>query len=106
MITQRELVSQKVSEELTERGSQFGLILDDISIVSNIILIFYVVFIANNPDSRNTVTQQHCHAHRKCPPTPHPTLQQCSIFTEVCFYCFVLNFLSCFKNLCKFMEKS
>jgi len=32
MITQRELVSQKVSEELTERGSQFGLILDDISI--------------------------------------------------------------------------
>ncbi|GFS48214.1 prohibitin [Trichonephila inaurata madagascariensis] len=32
MITQRELVSQKVSEELTERGAQFGLILDDISI--------------------------------------------------------------------------
>lgn len=34
MITQRELVSQKVSEELTDRGAQFGLILDDISIVS------------------------------------------------------------------------
>lgn len=32
MITQREVVSQKVSEELTERASQFGLILDDISI--------------------------------------------------------------------------
>lgn len=34
LITQREIVSQKVREELTERGSQFGLILDDISIVS------------------------------------------------------------------------
>jgi prohibitin 1 len=34
LITQRELVSQKVSEELTERASQFGVILDDISIVS------------------------------------------------------------------------
>lgn len=33
LITQRELVSQKVSEHLTERASQFGLILDDISIV-------------------------------------------------------------------------
>lgn len=32
MITQREHVSQKVSEELTDRASQFGLILDDISI--------------------------------------------------------------------------
>jgi prohibitin 1 len=32
LITQRELVSQKVSEELTERASQFGLILDDISL--------------------------------------------------------------------------
>lgn len=32
MITQRELVSQKVSEELTDRASQFGLLLDDISI--------------------------------------------------------------------------
>lgn len=32
LITQRELVSQKVSEELTERASQFGVILDDISI--------------------------------------------------------------------------
>ncbi|GIY82824.1 protein l(2)37Cc [Caerostris extrusa] len=40
MITQRELVSQKVSEELTERGSQFGLILDDISIVVLLILTF------------------------------------------------------------------
>ena len=34
LITQRELVSQKVSEDLTERASQFGVILDDISIVS------------------------------------------------------------------------
>lgn len=32
LITQRELVSQKVSEDLTERAGQFGLILDDISI--------------------------------------------------------------------------
>ncbi|KPI93992.1 hypothetical protein RR46_13157 [Papilio xuthus] len=32
LITQREIVSQKVSESLTERASQFGLILDDISI--------------------------------------------------------------------------
>lgn len=36
MITQREVVSQKVSEELTERASQFGLILDDISLVRNV----------------------------------------------------------------------
>ncbi|XP_011873293.1 PREDICTED: protein l(2)37Cc [Vollenhovia emeryi] len=32
LITQREVVSQKVSEDLMERASQFGLILDDISI--------------------------------------------------------------------------
>lgn len=32
MITQREVVSQKVSEELTERSLQFGIMLDDISI--------------------------------------------------------------------------
>lgn len=32
LITQREIVSQKVSEELTERAAQFGLILDDISL--------------------------------------------------------------------------
>ncbi|XP_043257250.1 protein l(2)37Cc [Colletes gigas] len=32
LITQREIVSQKVSEDLTDRASQFGLILDDISI--------------------------------------------------------------------------
>lgn len=32
LITQREVVSQKVSDDLTERASQFGLILDDISI--------------------------------------------------------------------------
>lgn len=34
LITQRELVSQKVSEALTERAEQFGVILDDISLVS------------------------------------------------------------------------
>ena len=33
LITQRENVSRKVSEALTERAGQFGLILDDISIV-------------------------------------------------------------------------
>jgi prohibitin 1 len=32
LITQREIVSQKVSDDLTDRASQFGLILDDISI--------------------------------------------------------------------------
>uniref|UniRef100_A0A915JSL9 Prohibitin n=1 Tax=Romanomermis culicivorax TaxID=13658 RepID=A0A915JSL9_ROMCU len=32
MITHRELVSQKVAEELTNRAAQFGLILDDISL--------------------------------------------------------------------------
>lgn len=39
LITQREHVSQKVSDDLTERASQFGLILDDISIVSRITFI-------------------------------------------------------------------
>lgn len=34
LITQREIVSQRVSEYLTERSAQFGLILDDIAIVS------------------------------------------------------------------------
>lgn len=32
LITQREIVSQKVNEDLTERAAQFGLILDDISL--------------------------------------------------------------------------
>ena len=32
LITQRELVSQRVNEELTERAAQFGLILDDIAL--------------------------------------------------------------------------
>lgn len=35
LITQREVVSQRVSEELTERAAQFGLVLDDIAIVSS-----------------------------------------------------------------------
>lgn len=42
LITQREIVSQKVSEDLMERASQFGLILDDISIVSIITFIDYM----------------------------------------------------------------
>ena len=33
LITQREKVSRAVSEELTERCSQFGIVLDDISLV-------------------------------------------------------------------------
>lgn len=33
LITQRDHVSQKVSEELTDRANQFGLVLDDISLV-------------------------------------------------------------------------
>jgi len=42
LITQREVVSQKVSDDLTERASQFGFILDDISIVSTITFINYI----------------------------------------------------------------
>jgi prohibitin 1 len=34
LITQRTMVSQQISKMLTERAIQFGLILDDISIVS------------------------------------------------------------------------
>lgn len=34
MITQRESVSQRVSQELQHRAAQFGFLLDDISIVS------------------------------------------------------------------------
>lgn len=33
LITQREIVSSRVSEDLTERASHFGLVLDDISLV-------------------------------------------------------------------------
>lgn len=33
LITQRELVSRQVSEDLTERAATFGLILDDVSLV-------------------------------------------------------------------------
>jgi len=40
LITQREVVSQKVSEDLTDRAAQFGFILDDISIVSTFIYIY------------------------------------------------------------------
>ena len=42
LITQREVVSQRVSELLMERGETFGLILDDISIVSCSITILMV----------------------------------------------------------------
>lgn len=42
LITQREKVSRAVSEELTERSSQFGIILDDISIVSEIIWLYLI----------------------------------------------------------------
>lgn len=34
MITQRESVSHRVSLELSERAKQFGILLDDIAIVS------------------------------------------------------------------------
>lgn len=33
LITQRELVSRQVSDDLTERAATFGLILDDVSLV-------------------------------------------------------------------------
>lgn len=53
LITQRELVSQKVSEDLTERASQFGVILDDISIVRfinhiNYNLLFIIKYLGTN----------------------------------------------------------
>lgn len=34
LITQREMVSQRVNEELRERAQTFGILLDDISLVS------------------------------------------------------------------------
>ena len=34
LITQRERVSQKIQEELIARASQFGFVMDDMSIVS------------------------------------------------------------------------
>jgi len=37
LITQREVVSQRVNELLTDRAKTFGLLLDDISIVSGVI---------------------------------------------------------------------
>lgn len=42
LITQREIVSQKVSDDLTDRAAQFGLILDDISIVSIFAFVNYI----------------------------------------------------------------
>jgi prohibitin 1 len=45
LITQREVVSQKVSEDLTDRATQFGLILDDISIVSTFTFIDYIYIV-------------------------------------------------------------
>lgn len=44
LITQREVVSLKVSDELTQRGAQFGLVLDDISLVSLLLIIFKILF--------------------------------------------------------------
>jgi prohibitin 1 len=41
LITQRTMVSQQISKMLTERAAQFNLILDDISIVSNLLDLFY-----------------------------------------------------------------
>lgn len=42
LITQREIVSQKVSDDLTDRAAQFGLILDDISLVSIFAFVNYI----------------------------------------------------------------
>ena len=36
LITQRELVSRQVSDDLTERAATFGLILDDVSLVRSL----------------------------------------------------------------------
>ena len=41
LITQRTMVSQQIEKLLTERATQFGLILDDISIVSFDVLVFH-----------------------------------------------------------------
>lgn len=40
LITQREIVSSRVSEDLTERASHFGLVLDDISLVKFLFFLF------------------------------------------------------------------
>jgi hypothetical protein len=45
MITQRESVSHRVSVELAERAKQFGLLLDDISIVSCLVVYCVHVFV-------------------------------------------------------------
>ena len=41
LITQRTVVSQQINTLLTERAIQFGLILDDISIVSGVNFFLY-----------------------------------------------------------------
>ena len=43
LITQREVVSNQINEELTARAAQFGIVLDDIAIV-RIYLIFSSIF--------------------------------------------------------------
>ena len=45
LITQRTMVSQEISKMLTERAGQFGLILDDISIVSKKIKFFLKILL-------------------------------------------------------------
>ena len=51
LITQRETVSHRVSEELTERAKQFGLILDDISLVSKQLETY--IYLSLNESSRD-----------------------------------------------------
>lgn len=41
MITQRESVSHRVSVELSERAKQFGILLDDIAIVSAFFIVTF-----------------------------------------------------------------
>ena len=55
LITQRETVSLKVSEELTERAGQFGLVLDDISLVC-FIFTFHSLSL-----SLSSTGMTHCH---------------------------------------------
>jgi len=43
LITQREIVSHKITDELTKRSAHFGLILDDISIVSLFIRVLLTI---------------------------------------------------------------
>lgn len=55
LITQRELVSRQVSEDLTERAATFGLILDDVSLVRVLPFQLFLSAVCASQSSGNTV---------------------------------------------------